>query len=91
MTPQFKAAVETYGPRLMADLTLDKLKVAGIFGNLAVGSGEFEHLQEISPTVTGSRGGWGYRKHGSNLIPGPRSSARPRQPSRPCSFPSTAS
>ncbi|WP_171070055.1 phage tail tip lysozyme [Methylobacterium terricola] len=60
MTPQFKAAVETYGPRFMTDLGLDKLKVAGIFGNLAVESAQFTALQEYKPVVAGSRGGWGW-------------------------------
>lgn len=60
MTPQFKAAVETYGPRFMTDLGLDKLKVAGIFGNLAVESDQFRALQEYKPVVAGSRGGWGW-------------------------------
>lgn len=60
MTPQFKAAVETYGPRFMTDLGLDKLKVSGIFGNLAVESAQFTALQEYKPVVAGSRGGWGW-------------------------------
>lgn len=60
MTPQFKAAVETYGPRFMTDLGLDKLKVSGVFGNLAVESDQFRALQEYKPTVAGSRGGWGW-------------------------------
>jgi peptidoglycan hydrolase-like protein with peptidoglycan-binding domain len=60
MTPQFKAAVETYGPRFMSDLGLTRLQVAGIFGNLAVESDQFRALQEFKPTVKGSRGGWGW-------------------------------
>ncbi len=60
MTPQFKTAVETYGPRFMADLNLDKFEVSGIFGNFAVESDQFRALQEYSPTVKGSRGGWGW-------------------------------
>ena len=60
MTPQFKAAVETYGARFMADLGLEAHQVAGIFGNFAVESDQFRALQEYSPTVKGSRGGWGW-------------------------------
>ncbi|WP_156647645.1 phage tail tip lysozyme [Methylobacterium sp. Leaf87] len=60
MTPQFKRAVETYGPRFMADLGLSRLHVGGVFGNLAVESAQFTANQEKSPTVKGSRGGWGW-------------------------------
>ncbi|MDP4024468.1 phage tail tip lysozyme [Methylobacterium sp. NEAU 140] len=60
MTPQFRAAVTAYGPRFMADLGLDKLETAGIFGNLAVESDQFRALQEYKPVVSGSRGGWGW-------------------------------
>lgn len=60
MTPQFKSAVETYGPRFMADLSLTRLQVGGIFGNLAVESDQFRALQEYKPTVKGSKGGWGW-------------------------------
>lgn len=60
MTPQFKAAVETYGARFMADLGLEAHQVAGIFGNFAVESDQFRALQEYNPTVKGSRGGWGW-------------------------------
>lgn len=52
------------GSRLMADLQRDLgLSVdqaAGVVGNLAHESGGFETLQEISPLIEGSRGGYGY-------------------------------
>jgi len=60
MTPEFKKAVQAYGPRFMTDLGLTRLHVGGIFGNLAVESGQFTQLQEVNPTVKGSRGGWGW-------------------------------
>lgn len=60
MTPQFRKAVTKYGPRMMRDLTLDKIKVAGFFGNMAVESDQFRALQEYKPTIKGSRGGWGW-------------------------------
>lgn len=52
------------GARLMADLMRDfglsREQAAGVVGNLAHESGNFETLQEISPLVEGSRGGYGY-------------------------------
>lgn len=60
MTPQFRKVVTKYGPRMMRDLTLDKMKVAGFFGNMAVESDQFRALQEYNPTIKGSRGGWGW-------------------------------
>lgn len=60
MTPQFRKAVTKYGPRMMRDLTLDKIKVAGFFGNMAVESDQFRALQEYKPTIKGSKGGWGW-------------------------------
>ena len=50
--------------RLMADLQRDlgltKEQAAGVVGNLAHESAGFSTLQEISPSVRGSRGGYGY-------------------------------
>lgn len=60
MTPQFRKAVTKYGPRMMRDLTLDSIKVAGFFGNMAVESDQFRALQEYKPTIKGSKGGWGW-------------------------------
>nr|WP_321457229.1 phage tail tip lysozyme [uncultured Cohaesibacter sp.] len=52
------------GLRLMSDLQKDfglsKAQAAGFVGNLAHESGGFETLQEVNPTVPGSRGGYGY-------------------------------
>lgn len=50
--------------RLLADLRndfgLSQAQAAGVVGNLMHESGGFESLQEIKPTVAGSRGGFGY-------------------------------
>jgi len=52
------------GARLAADLQRDfglkPEQSAGVVGNLAHESGNFRSLQEIRPTVPGSRGGYGY-------------------------------
>lgn len=52
------------GSRLAADLQRDfglsPEQSAGVVGNLAHESGNFRTLQEIRPTVPGSRGGYGY-------------------------------
>ena len=52
------------GTRLMGDLQRDfgltRNQAAGIVGNLDHESGGFDYLQEITPTVAGSRGGYGY-------------------------------
>lgn len=49
-----------YMPRLMADLGITKVQAAGIFGNIGGETGGFLSLQEIKPTVQGSRGGYGW-------------------------------
>lgn len=59
MTPQFRAAITTYGPRYARDLGLTQLQVAGMFGNWGVESDQYRALQEYKPVVAGSRGGWG--------------------------------
>lgn len=52
------------GNRLMVDLQRDlkltKAQAAGFVGNLAHESSNFKTLQEVSPLVKGSRGGFGY-------------------------------
>jgi hypothetical protein len=52
------------GNKLMADLMRDfdltPAQAAGMVGNLDHESGGFASLQEINPTVEGSRGGYGY-------------------------------
>lgn len=49
--------------RLMNDLARDfglqGHQAAGIVGNFAVETGNFNHQQELNPTVAGSRGGYG--------------------------------
>jgi len=46
--------------RLMADLSLPDFQAAAIVGNLGHESNGFASLQEIKPTVAGSRGGYGW-------------------------------
>ncbi len=46
--------------RLQADFGLSPGAAAGFAGNLAHESGNFKTLQEINPTVPGSRGGFGW-------------------------------
>jgi Phage tail lysozyme len=45
---------------LMKDFGLNEYAANGIVGSLAAESGGFKMLQEIHPTVKGSRGGFGY-------------------------------
>ena len=45
---------------LMRDFDLTPAQAAGMVGNLDHESGGFASLQEIDPTVEGSRGGYGY-------------------------------
>lgn len=57
-------ATNNIAARLLSDLKRDfKLtdaQAAGVVGNLMYESGGFNSLQEIQPTVPGSRGGYGY-------------------------------
>lgn len=46
--------------RLQEDFNLTKDQAAGIVGNLGHESGGFRHMQELRPTVPGSRGGFGW-------------------------------
>ncbi|MFX4299990.1 phage tail tip lysozyme [Pseudosulfitobacter pseudonitzschiae] len=59
-----QAEAETVPERLMTDLQSDfefaDFQAAGIVGNLARETGNFRYMQEISPLVSGSRGGVGY-------------------------------
>jgi hypothetical protein len=55
----FASGCRRLGPRLMRDLGLTDVQAAGLLGNLGHESGGFRDLQEIAPTVAGSRGGWG--------------------------------
>lgn len=63
MTPEahFRATAPAYMRKLVADFpTLDLQDAAAIFGNLGHESLGFTKLQEISPTVKGSKGGYGW-------------------------------
>lgn len=63
MNPEahFRATAPAYMRKLVADFpTLDLQDAAAIFGNLGHESLGFTKLQEISPTVKGSRGGYGW-------------------------------
>jgi hypothetical protein len=59
-TDLFAAKVMIWGPRLAKDLGLSDNQVAGVFGNFGRETGGFRLLQEVAPTVKGSRGGWGW-------------------------------
>ncbi len=52
------------GQRLVSDLARDfnltPEQAAGVAGNLAHETGGFKHMQEISPMIPGSRGGYGF-------------------------------
>lgn len=57
----FRRVAPIYMRRLLSDFpTLDATDAAAIFGNLGYESIGFSTLQEIKPTVAGSRGGWGW-------------------------------
>lgn len=45
---------------LQRDFGLTNMQASAIVGNLAYESGNFKSMQEISPTVKGSRGGYGW-------------------------------
>jgi hypothetical protein len=57
------AKASDMGRRLMRDLMKDyglsKEYAAGIVGNLDYETAGFKHMQELTPLVKGSRGGWG--------------------------------
>lgn len=56
----FEQKCITYIPRLQKDLNITRIQACGIFGNLGTETGGFLHLQELNPTVKGSRGGYGW-------------------------------
>jgi len=63
MNPEahFRAVAPAYMRKLVADFpSLDMQDAAAIFGNLGHESLGFTKLQEISPTVKGSKGGYGW-------------------------------
>lgn len=56
----FTDKAKVYVPRLQKDLSITEIQACGIFGNLGAETGGFTALQEIKPTVAGSRGGYGW-------------------------------
>lgn len=60
MNPLFKQKAPKIVADLMRDFSLDVISAAAIVGNGGHESGGFAKLQEIKPTVKGSRGGYGY-------------------------------
>src|SRR5437879_2112141 len=52
--------VKVYLPRIMKDLSITRIQACGIFGNIGGETGGFAALQEIKPTVAGSKGGYGW-------------------------------
>lgn len=56
----FTSKVAVYGPKLIADFGLTATQAAGAFGNIGHECGGFRLMQEIAPTVKGSRGGYGW-------------------------------
>lgn len=56
----FTDKCKVYIPRLMKDLNITKAQASGIFGNLGVETGGFTALQEKSPIIKGSKGGYGW-------------------------------
>lgn len=56
----FTDKVKKYSPRLQKDLQLTEIQSCGIFGNLGGETGGFTQLQELAPTVKGSKGGYGW-------------------------------
>lgn len=50
----------TIAQRAAEDLGIPLEAAAGLAGNLAAETGDFRHMQEISPLVPGSRGGFGW-------------------------------
>ena len=59
-TSKFEDMCQKYMPRLMDDLDVGVLDASAVFGNGGHESGGFKNLQEISPTVKGSAGGYGW-------------------------------
>lgn len=57
---KFEDVVRKYNERLKKDFQINDIQACGIWGNLGAESGGFTKLQEINPTVKGSRGGYGW-------------------------------
>lgn len=61
MTPSFKRVAPPYMAKFLQDFPqCSAIHAAAVFGNFGYESGGFEKLQEMKPTVAGSRGGWGW-------------------------------
>ncbi len=56
----FEDKVRKYNERMKKDLQLQDVHTCGIWGNLGTETGGFTALQEKSPLVKGSRGGFGW-------------------------------
>lgn len=56
----FRAVVPHYMRLFMEDFDASDLDAAAVFGNAGYESLGFTKLQEMAPTVKGSRGGWGW-------------------------------
>lgn len=56
----FVSKAPTFMALLMEDFGFDELDAAAIMGNLGHESGGLSTFQERSPTVPGSKGGWGW-------------------------------
>lgn len=46
--------------QLIDDFSLTPVQAAGILGNIGAECGGFRLMQELKPTIAGSRGGWGW-------------------------------
>src|SRR5690242_19980815 len=60
MTPLFRQKAVLVMGRLLKDFPIGTNDAAAIVGNLGHESGGFATLQEIKPTVAGSKGGYGW-------------------------------
>lgn len=60
MSAKFNRLAPSLTDKLCRDLDISAMDAFAILGNLGHESGGFEKLQEITPTVKGSRGGWGW-------------------------------
>ena len=56
----FRAVAPKYMRQLMADFGIEDIDAAAVFGNAGYESLGFTVMQEIKPTVKGSRGGYGW-------------------------------
>lgn len=57
---KFEDTVRKYHERLKKDFQINDVQACGIWGNLGHETGGFKHLQELNPTVKGSKGGYGW-------------------------------